>query len=154
LSGRSSGSGRGSFRHVEQIVPLLAPDETLIEYFVTEDRILAVVLGKQRHFLRTLDLSPAGLRDKLDHLRLQLESLAATADRPLGGEAFLRRGAEARLRGIYDVLLRPLLHEVPPGGRLTILPHDILHQVPFECLHDGAQYVDRSWRVTRCPTAT
>jgi CHAT domain-containing protein/tetratricopeptide (TPR) repeat protein len=146
-------TGGGSFRRSSQIVPLLAADEVMIEYFVAKDRILAAVVGKQERFLRTLEAPLPRLRDLLDHFGLQLESLAATASRPLGGQAFLRRSAEAKLEEFYSLLLRPILGDLPPCGRLTIIPHDILHQIPFECLHDGAQYLDRSWQITRCPTA-
>lgn len=150
---KSSAAGTAAFRSVREIQPLLAPGELLVDYFVTEDRILAAVVSTERRVLRSLEATASGVRAKLDHLRLQLESLAVTADRPLGGEAFLKRSAEVKLRDLFDLLLRPLVRDFPSGGRLTIVPHDILHQVPFECLHDGEGYVDRSWRVTRCPTA-
>lgn len=145
--------GNSSLRRSAQLVPLLAPGELLIEYFVTEERILAAVVSRERRFLRSLGISPVTLVRQLDHLRLQLDSFAATASRPLGSQAFLQRGTESRLRELHDALLLPLLREVPSIGRLTIVPHGILHQVPFECLHDGTGYIDRSLEVARCPTA-
>jgi CHAT domain-containing protein len=135
-----------------QIAALLPPAEAVIEYFVTEGRILAAVITPRHRRLHALEATPAALRGTLDHLRLQLDSLAATAARPLGSLDFLRRSAESRLQEVFHLVLRPLLPDLPARGRLTIIPHDLLHEVPFECLHDGADYVDASWQVTRCPT--
>jgi tetratricopeptide (TPR) repeat protein len=146
-------TGSGSFRRTSQIVPLLAADEVMIEYFVVKDRILAAVIGKEKQRLQALEAPPSALRDILGHLHLQVDSLAATASRPLGGQAFLRRSAETKLKEIHSLLLRPLLRGFPSTGRLTIVPHDLLHQVPFECLHDGERTIDAGWRITRCPTA-
>ena len=152
-----SEAGTLSLRRADQIAERLRPSETLIEYFVVENRILAAVVTKEARFLRVLPGSADELRSNLDHLRLQLDSFAANASRPLGNIDFLRRGAEARLNSMHRTLLRPLLQEIPAPavspGRLTIVPHDLLHQVPFECLHDGERYLDESWEVTRCPTA-
>lgn len=114
---------------------------------------MAAVISAERKYLRVLEAPRTAVRQRLDHLKLQLESLAATAGRPLGGEAFLRRSAEGMLRELHTMLLEPILRGMPSGGTLTIVPHDILHRVPFECLHDEHMYLDRSWQIARCPTA-
>lgn len=155
-SDMSAATGSGTFKSATQLVSVLEPDELLVEYFVAEDRIIAALIGKTSRALRVLDTPASTLKKTLDHLRLQLEGLAATADKPTAGPAgmaFMQRTAEARLRELHAMVLAPLLRGDDPVGRLTIVPHDILHQVPFECLHDGAGFVSDHRRIARCPTA-
>lgn len=149
----AASGGHIGLRSPAEIASALRPGEVYIQYFVAGEQLLAAVISKEKRFLRVLATPAGALRAGLDHLILQLDLFAATASRPLGNPAFLRRSAEARLQELHSMLLAPLLKDLPPEGRLILVPHDFLHQVPFECLHDGTDYLDASWQVTRCPTA-
>lgn len=144
---------RGGGRTARRVAKALAPDEAFLEYFVAGERIYAAVLTRQRRSLRLLDAPASVARGALEHLRLQINTLATTASGPLGNIDFERRRAEARLQDLHRALLHPLLPGLPRAGRLIIVAHDFLHEVPFECLHTGAGYIDDAWEVRRCPTA-
>jgi CHAT domain-containing protein len=142
-----------AFRRLGQLGARLAADEVLIEYFVAEGRILAAVVTRNRRSLHVLEVPARSVQVELDHLRLQMETLAATSNRMPENLVFLRKQSERRLQRLFTLLLAPLLSGHQSGGRLTIVPHDLLHQVPFECLYDGNSYLDSSWIISRCPTA-
>jgi len=147
------GPRRGAGGTARRVAKALAPEEVFLEYFVAGERVFVAVIAGQRRFLRLLDVPASAARGTLEHLRLQLNTLAATAARPPGNIDFQRRRAEARLQELHRALLQPVLEGLPPGGRLIIVAHDFLHEVPFECLHTGMGYIDDAWEVRRCPTA-
>lgn len=144
---------RGGGRTARQVAKALVPEEAFLEYFVAGERVFVATVAPQRRYLRLLDAPASVIRGALEHLRLQLNTFAATASRPVGNIDFQRRQAEAHLQELYRALLHPILDGLPPGGRLIIVAHDFLHEVPFECLHTGAGYVDDAWEIRRCPTA-
>ncbi|MBD3161656.1 MAG: CHAT domain-containing protein [Candidatus Eisenbacteria bacterium] len=135
------------------IAPLLDEDEAVIAYFVTGGRVLALVVRREGAVFRPLEAEAARIEERVAELRSQVDFMAATSGRPIGNLSFQRRAAEEELRALYEQLVAPLLDHLPESGRLTLVPHSILHLVPFECLHDGTGYVDERFRISRTPTA-
>lgn len=131
----------------------LEEGETLVEYFVGGGTCLAVVVRREGLRLRILPGGSDRARELAASLRFQIDIMEATAERLAGSLDFHRRAAEADLKGLYDILLRPLEDLLPARGRLILVPHSFLHTVPFETLHDGADYIDARWEIARCPTA-
>ncbi len=58
-------------------------------------------------------------------------------------------------RQLWNQLIDPFVRHLPPGGRLTIIPHGPFHQVPFEALLDseGHRLFER-WNVSIAPSAS
>jgi tetratricopeptide (TPR) repeat protein len=140
-------------RDAEDVAGQLRRDEALVEYFVTGEAILAFVLTRDRQTFLTLPAAAHSVHECLERIHFQLETMAMTADRPVGSEAFLRGAADELLVSLYSMLVEPLTDRLPPSGRLLLIPHGFLHQVPFECLRDGSQYIDERWEIARIPTA-
>jgi CHAT domain-containing protein len=116
----------------------LAPDEVLVDYLHTGDRLYALVLRNNSQVQGFL-LDGQGLDEDIRSYRQAIEMQ--------GGEAN-RLGAK-----LYDRLIRPLAPAVTTAS-LTISPHGSLHYLPFSSLHDGqAHLVDRvAFRII--PSAT
>ncbi len=136
----------------DEIARRLRADETLIEYFLLGQQVLALVLSRRARAYRLLPVPAASLQALVDRIRFQLDALAL-APQPDDTLAFQRRAAEAVLRELHEALLGPLLDLLAPAGRLIFVPHRFLHRVPFECLWDGTDYIDGRFIVSRCPTA-
>src|SRR4029078_3253748 len=43
---------------------------------------------------------------------------------------------------------------LPASGHLVIVPHDLLHYVPFQALHNGQSYVADTHTVSYAPSAS
>jgi hypothetical protein len=149
----ASGQSWGGSIHPREVSSLLGEDEALVEFFVTGDAIVALVFTKGRREFRILPSGSGAVREIVRSIRFQLDLMAATAARPIGTLDFHRSSAEVDLRSLHDALLAPLKDMLPQRGRLIIVPHSFLHQVPFESLHDGTDYIDNRWEIARCPTA-
>jgi tetratricopeptide (TPR) repeat protein len=139
----------------------LPSDVTLLAYHVTGDEIIAFVGGRDR--IRIVrDCGSAGLVARL------LRQLDVQWDRMGAGAGFVDRHVEhlARLTqrvlaSLYDELVAPLkpLLGAPPaseGGphKITIIPHGLLHRVPFHALFDGEAYLLDRFEVSYAPSAT
>lgn len=140
-------------RDVREIPGRLAPDEALLEYFVTGETVLAFAVTRRGTSMIELPASATEIGDAVERMHLQLETMALCADTLAGSLPFLRSSAESVLAELHAALMEPVLHTLPAAGRLYIVPHAVLHQVPFESLTDGRRHVDESWTVVRAPTA-
>jgi hypothetical protein len=139
-------------RNAEDVAGRLRTGEALVEYFVTGETILAFVLTRDRQTFLTLPAAVRSVRECLERIHFQLETMAMTADRPVGSETFLRGAADELLVSLHSMLIEPLGDRLPSSGRLLMIPHGFLHQVPFECLRDGSRYMDELWEIARIPT--
>ena len=139
----------------------LPSDMTLLAYHITGDEIIAFVGGRDR--IRIVrDCGSAALVAQL------LRQLDVQWDRMGAGHGFVDRHVEylARLTqrvlsSLYDELVAPLepllgtsyASEHGPQ-KITIIPHGLLHQVPFHALFDGEAYLLDRFEVSYAPSAT
>lgn len=133
------------------LASLLRPDETLIEYFVVDERILALLTGPGGATWRVLPEPLASLRAQIARVQFQLDAAAALAPGQGGNLDFRRRAAEDALGRLHATVLAPLADLLPAEGRLLVVPHSILHRVPFECLWTGDGYLHERFVLSRCP---
>ncbi|MBI2986052.1 MAG: CHAT domain-containing protein [Deltaproteobacteria bacterium] len=117
---------------VKEIQELLDPGTTLIEYFVTQRDILVWVIEKDTMQYLRVQLS----REQLAGLVRTLRETIFTLD-----ERDKFRVASTTL---YDYLIHPLLPHVG-GKELIIVPHDVLHYLPFHALlaADGRYLIEK-----------
>jgi len=76
----------------------------------------------------------------------------------------LERGTQDTLSGLYQLLIQPIeallgLNTDEPHGLespldLTVIPHGIVHRVPFQALFDGHAYLVERAQITYAPSAT
>lgn len=129
----------------------LAPGVALIEYFVAEAELLAFVVRRD------------GMRCCV---RLGPErAIAAIVHRMLFGMRRATR-AEARnqrlapgsddmpeLRELHALLIQPVRHAIGDASDLIVVPHSVLHGVPFHALRDETSHLLDRHRVAVAPSA-
>lgn len=145
--------GSHALPSADHIAGRLARDTALVEYVVVDERVLVFVLAGGRADMHVIEGAAPRIRTAVEVFRLQLDTLVATSARPIANMSFLRRATERALRSLYDVLLEPIVKRLEGARRLVVVPTGELHHVPFECLHDGTQYVDERWIIGRRPAA-
>lgn len=138
----------------EAVMAALGPGGALVELAVLRERIVAIVLRRNVRSFDVLDASPALLARQTARVRHQLESMALMGESTALDPEFLLASANAALQEIYDALLAPLAPRLRGVTELVIVPHRGLHVVPFECLHDGNEYLDERCVISRSPTAS
>jgi CHAT domain-containing protein len=130
----------------------LGSNTTLLEYFRVQDRILAAILTKDGVEIVTITLAPR-IAQVLRMLQFQFSKFRL-------GRAYLDEfqgemleATRSHLHDLYTELLAPVRAKLK-GQRLIVVPHELLHYVPFHSLFDGKQYLIDSFTVSYAPSAS
>ena len=132
---------------------VLAADETALVYFTAGDEVLLFLVTPvdvQVH--RGLCRLPA-LAEAAAELRFQLGRVELDASYVLRRAEHLLVGAQRALRRLHELLLAPVGSLLPPG-RLLIVPHGLVHGIPFPALWDGTAYVLDAWECSVAASAS
>ncbi len=137
----------------EELVGRLPRDLAVLAYHVIdEDRVVAFLI-RDGTVWATSDVTTLG------RVRQLLRQLDAQWQRTRAGGSFAARhatrlaaGATRVLQELHDQLLAPL--DLPDAGRLVVIPHGPLHEVPFHALHDGERWLVERYDTTLAPSLT
>ena len=134
---RKQDKEQASFMTVEpltltQVQELLDPGTTLIEYFNTESEIFEWVVEKEKFQFHRVELPKEKLSGLVKTLR---DSIFALGER----DKFNETSAI-----LHKHLIEPLLPHIT-GKELIIVPHDVLHYLPFHALvgSDGHYLIEK-----------
>lgn len=125
---------------VADIQAILDDDEILVEYYPVKGNFCAFVIGSdQFHLVRSIAPELA-VRTALKGLNFQLAKFHL-------GEDYLKRYHETllvatrhHLEKLHDMLIAPLVKYIE-GRSLALIPHGVLHYVPFQALYDGKDHL-------------
>ncbi len=116
----------------------LAEDETLLVYLTGADKSAAWVVDRSGIRYVPIAANRVALGASVQRLRV------AITERSSG----IRESSAA----LYDTLIRPL--GIDGAKRLTIVPHDTLHHLPFQALWDGKRYLIEQASIAYAPSAS
>jgi CHAT domain-containing protein len=106
---------------LKEVQERLDPGVTLVEYFINNDAVILWVVD----------------RDKINSVRVALRSKELQAKVTSFREAITELGERGKLdvlsQELYKLLIQPALPHIN-GKELLIIPHDVLHYVPFQAL--------------------
>ncbi|MEW5989628.1 MAG: CHAT domain-containing tetratricopeptide repeat protein, partial [Chloroflexota bacterium] len=114
---------------------LLPPAATLVEYYVTRDVTLAFILTQDALNVVSLTVGREALRQAIQ------DSVADPDPYP------------AALQQLHEWLITPLTPLVTTPN-LIIVPHNVLHYLPFAALTDGERYLNDSYTISLLPSAS
>jgi len=106
---------------LKEVQGLLDPGTALIEYFVTDSEVHIWVVEKNKAQSEIVRLTKEKLTNLVKDLRQKITSLEKI-------DNFNKTSAE-----IYQALVQPVLPHLS-GSQLIIVPHDVLHYLPFQAL--------------------
>jgi CHAT domain-containing protein len=86
-------------------------------------------------------------------LQFQLAKFRLGTDYVRTFEQVLLSTIQTHLHHLYQELIDPIRDRLGPGP-LLIVPHDLLHYVPFHALYDGCRYLVDSHPITYAPSAS
>jgi CHAT domain-containing protein/tetratricopeptide (TPR) repeat protein len=135
---------------LEEVQNELAPETTLISYFVSPNGVHAWVIDRgDAHYAR-LPIDREGLQ-RIVCWAQSLRSPPAARGVRLPGEC----DDAATSDEAFEWLIRPI-HAWIHGPKLILIPHGVLHYVPFAALHDRAKgrYLLDDFTLTYAPSAS
>lgn len=113
---------------------------SVVVFLVTDDSVLAWVTNPRETRFHRLPHKPRELFAEIGGLL----------------RAIVRNDADwkSRSAALHKKLWAPLLPNVPSGERVCIVPHGFLHYLPFQALHDGAQFALERNELFYAPSGT
>jgi tetratricopeptide (TPR) repeat protein len=133
--------GAAPLEHVFDLAALpaaLGAGRALVEYGVVGDELFALVVRSDGVRLHRRMASWAAVVQAVQGLRFQLDTLRAGESLPAAHAPMLQDRARRRLAQLHALVWRPLESDVTGCERLLIVPHGVLHSVPFAALGEGA----------------
>jgi CHAT domain-containing protein/tetratricopeptide (TPR) repeat protein len=121
-----------------EIQRLLDPDTTLLSYYVTTSKTLAFVITRDSFKVVEIPVSEKELQDAILWFR---------------NFATLRGSQPDSLKRLYGWLIAPLRQQIK-SHRVCVIPHGILHQLPFAALYDGKNYFGHQNTIYYLPAAS
>jgi CHAT domain-containing protein len=137
----------------------LPPDLRLLAYHIVGDEILAFVHWQgEFHVARQVSRTPV-VQNLLQRLNAQWDRFRTGGDFAQRHMATLEKSAQRILAALYMELIAPLEqwlkpHTAEAPARWAIVPHGVLHQVPFHALFDGQGYLIDQCEIAYAPSAT
>jgi CHAT domain-containing protein len=143
-------SGRAAA--LDEIRASLPADTLLLEYYQARGRYYVCVV--RRDSLDVVPLAPAFDVHRL--LRLLQFQISKFRLGPSYIEAFaeqFRTAAEVHLAELHAALIAPVRDRLH-ASHLVIVPHDVLHGLPFHALNDGRRFLVDEFTLSQAPSAT
>jgi CHAT domain-containing protein/Tfp pilus assembly protein PilF len=131
-------SGRSAVLDLDQVQALLDNNTTLLSYWVTEDQTLAFVVTKDSLKTATLPISRTTLSTQIRGFRSFANINVAQPENAVA---------------LYHTLIAPIEDHLTTS-HLTIIPHNVLHYLPFAALTDGERYLVDDYTLSYLPSAS
>jgi CHAT domain-containing protein/lipopolysaccharide biosynthesis regulator YciM len=123
---------------LSEVQNLLGKDTTLLSYFVTPEKTLAFVIGKNSFQAVEIPVKQAELEAPIKWFR---------------SFASLRDPRPQSLKQLYSLLIEPIKQHLKTPS-VCIIPHGVLHYLPFAALTDGKQYLGDRHTIYYLPSAS
>ncbi len=138
---------------LHELQQALKPGAILLEYFQTRQGLMAFVAeGERVQVVRGLG-SLEQVQQHVEQLEFFLSRVAQGGMMlKIYGEEALKRSVDEQLKALHQLLIKPLPLELH-GQPLIIVPHGVLHAVPFAALYDGEQYLLDRAELSLAPSA-
>ena len=107
---------------LKDVQRLLRPEQVLLEYLVTRERTYLWAVETTRLRAYTIPLARKDFVFKIESLRSAISNITPLDD------------YQRIARDLYDRLLSPVASEIK-GKDLIVVPHDVLHYLPFHALY-------------------
>jgi len=125
---------------LSEVQAMLADSVALVEYFFAKDRLVSWVVDRRQARAVNTALDRNKLNEDISQLRRAITKRAST---------------ESSSRVLYDQLIKPLEPLLSSAKQLVIVPHSVLHYLPFPALQkaDSTYLIDHH-ALALAPSAT
>jgi CHAT domain-containing protein len=141
----------GAASPLENLRTCLPPQAALVEYYVVKEQFIAAVITREG--LEIVPVTPVSrVVNLLRLLHFQISKFRLGPEYLRSFEKPLMDAAQSHLRELYEELVAPLRPRLL-ASRLVIVPHGVLHYLPFHALFDGEKYLIDSFTISYAPSA-
>ncbi len=142
----------GSTAELETVLPALPAEAMLLEFYAARGDIYLCLLGPRGLDIRAVAPAAEVARHHR-RLQFQLGKFALGADFVEKFGATIDAATTAALSALYRSLIAPVRAELR-CRHLVVVPHGLLHHLPFHALFDGERYLIDDFTISYAPSAT
>lgn len=127
---------------LNEVQKLLDSDTTLLEYFITPEKTLLWIVDKSDFKVVDIGINSEELSLKVNAYREKIATLQPDYDK--------------EAKELYDLLVRPAKPYIKTK-RVGIVPHSVLHYLPFQALidtDDGTNFLIEEYDIFYAPSAS
>jgi len=137
---------------LERLQSVLPADRTVVEFFTLDNEVVAFVVSRDRARIFR-HLSPLSrVRYLEDQLRSHFAKVSSISRQGCDELAISPEFANAQLAELYSRLIQPIRDAIHTPG-LVIVPHGVMHYIPFAALFDGKDYLLDQFNISHTPSA-
>lgn len=136
---------------VEPVQPHLDEHTLLLEFFFARDQLVAFLVTRDSLHGHQLATTASQVHRLLNLLHLNLNAVPRSQPAHIPQ---LTANARGLLQQLYEALIKPLEPMLGKPEHLLIVPHGLLHYLPFHALHDKKQYLIQKWEISYLPGAS
>ena len=141
-----------AMKSLEAIRDSLPVDAALVEYFSLKDQFVAAVVTQDG--LKIVPLTPVSRVVKLLRmLHFQMSKFKLGAEYTQTFEKSMLGVVQAHLRELHEEIFAPVRAQLN-ARHLIIVPHGMLHYLPFHALLDDSGYLIDSFTISYAPSAS
>jgi len=129
----------------------LAEGEALVAYAGLGSTLVVVVVRRER--TTHLRLEAGDVARRVEQLRFQIDALRFGAAALAAHAAQMQARARAHLQALHAALWAPLAPLLEGVQHAVVVPHGVLHYVPFAALHDGRRALVDELALSLAPSA-
>ena len=140
---------------LEELQQSLPDDTAVVEYFFAREEILAFIVSKSRFQVAREVTTTKRVQYLVGRLQYQLKRFAAVIayKKSESEAAALKNEADKLMQTLYRELIEPITPWIE-GRRIVIIPHGLLHRVPFHAFHDGERYLAERFDISYAPSGS
>ena len=132
----------------KEVQSLLDEDTVLLGYYAGSEWVGVFVVAKEKILGVKLDIRRKQLAEKVKEFRKETEE-------GLTVKVFTSKDYEKPLTELYAILIKPVEKEVAGKKHLVVVPHGMLHYLPFQALRSPeGKYLIESYTVSYLPSAS
>ncbi|MGA9185287.1 MAG: CHAT domain-containing tetratricopeptide repeat protein [Candidatus Acidiferrales bacterium] len=139
---------------LQNIRDALPRDAALIEYFAVKDRFVAAIITSDGIEIVLVTLV-SRVANVIRMLHFQISKFHLGSQYVQTFEKPLLEATQAHLQQLHDELFAPLRNIIGAHTRhLVIVPHGVLHYLPFHALFNGKNYAIDTFTMSYAPSAS
>jgi CHAT domain-containing protein/tetratricopeptide (TPR) repeat protein len=145
----TAGSAIASLKTIREFLP---PDTAIVEYFSVKEQFVAAILTADS--LEIVPVTPVSrVVNLLRMVQFQMSKFRLGSEYMQSFTKSLLGAVQAHLGNLYQELIAPFRERLR-AQNLVIVPHGVLHYVPFHALYDGSQYLIDSFTISYAPSSS
>ena len=135
----------------EPVQPHLAENTLLIEYFLIRGHFIAFLVTGDTIRVQRLTAGEREVKRLLDQLYRNFRAAGRSRAARLPD---LTQQAQTILQKLHALLIAPFSSALAPDSHLLIVPHALLHYLPFHAFYDGERYLLEAHEISYLPNAS